>query len=118
MYPWGNDRDPKRANVLDNPDRKAPDLMAADSLPEGASAGQWTERTWVPMIRETHLLRLRIARMRERKMTLPTSDEPWYTISGGAYDTKLADSLLWETGSVPARYKAFNIGFRCVKDVK
>jgi glycosyltransferase involved in cell wall biosynthesis len=26
------------------------------------SAGQWTERAWVPMIRETHLLRLRIAR--------------------------------------------------------
>jgi len=25
-------------------------------------AGQWTERAWVPMIRKTHLLRLRIAR--------------------------------------------------------
>ena len=25
-------------------------------------AGQWTERAWAPMIRETHLLRLRIAR--------------------------------------------------------
>jgi serine/threonine-protein kinase len=121
LYPWGNDRDPKRANVLDNPDRKAPDLMAADSLPEGASPYQALNtvgNVW-EFTDEFRAPNEATIKAFARLMTPPpTADEPWYTISGGAYDTKLADSLLWETGSVPARYKAFNIGFRCVKDVK
>jgi len=121
LFPWGNDRDPKRANVLDNPDRKTPDLMAADSLPEGASPYQALNtvgNVWefTDEFREPTDATIKAF---ARLMTPPpTADEPWYTISGGAYDTKLADSLLWEAGSVPARYKAFNIGFRCVKDVK
>jgi serine/threonine-protein kinase len=120
-YPWGNDPDPKRANVLDNPGRKTPDLMAADSFPEGASpygvlntVGNVWEFT--DEFREPSEATIKaFARLMKPP---PTADEPWYTISGGSYDTKLAHNLLWQTGSVPARYKAFNIGFRCVKDVK
>ena len=121
VYPWGNERDPRRANVLDNPDRKTPDLMPVDSFPEGASpnhvlnmAGnvwEFTDELRTPS--EAALKSF------ARLMTPPpTAGEPWYTYRGGAYDTKLTDNVLWETGSVPARYKAFNIGFRCVRDVK
>ncbi|MGO9097484.1 MAG: bifunctional serine/threonine-protein kinase/formylglycine-generating enzyme family protein [Bryobacteraceae bacterium] len=121
LYPWGNEQDPKRANVLDNPDRKTPDLMAADSLPEGASpylALNTVGNVWefTDEFREPTDATIKAF---ARLMTPPpTADEPWYTISGGAYDTKLSGNLLWEASSVPARYKAFNIGFRCVKDVK
>jgi len=47
----------------------------------------------------------------------PGADEPWYTIRGqGFNDKELADSAIWDSGTVPARFKGPNIGFRCVKD--
>jgi formylglycine-generating enzyme required for sulfatase activity/tRNA A-37 threonylcarbamoyl transferase component Bud32 len=121
LYPWGNNRDPKRANVLDNPDRKVPDLMPVDSFPDGASS--WRALNLVGNVWEfTDELRTpNEATLKSFARLLtppPTAAEPWYTIRGGAYDSKLSDGILWETGSVPARYKAFNIGFRCVKDAK
>jgi serine/threonine-protein kinase len=121
VFPWGNNRDPKRANVLDNPDRKSPDLMPVDSFPDGA--GPWGALNMVGNVWEfTDELRTpseAAVKSFVRLMTPPpAASEPWYTIRGSAYDTKLADNVLWEAASVPARYKAFNIGFRCVKDVK
>ncbi|MGA2328092.1 MAG: bifunctional serine/threonine-protein kinase/formylglycine-generating enzyme family protein [Bryobacteraceae bacterium] len=121
LYPWGNNAEPARANVLDNPDRKSPDLMSVDSFPEGASpyhvlnmvgnVWEFTDELRTP----TEATLKMFARLMNPP---PTAGEPWYTIRGGAYDAKLSGSVLWEAGSVPARYKAFNIGFRCVKDAK
>ena len=48
----------------------------------------------------------------------PTSDEPWYMIRGGGFDTPLTDSLLWDSTTVPARWKSPNLGFRCAKDAR
>ena len=56
--------------------------------------------------------------MRQRKMTpLPTADEPWYIIRGGAFNDKdLIPGMVWDYTTVPSRWKNFNIGFRCAKD--
>jgi len=45
----------------------------------------------------------------------PTATEPWYTIRGGSYEEPLADNVLWDFTTVPARYRNLNIGFRCAK---
>jgi formylglycine-generating enzyme required for sulfatase activity len=121
LYPWGNGRDLRRANVLDNPDRRTPDLTPVDSFPDGASpyhALNMVGNVW-EFTDELRTPNDATLRSFARLMTpAPTASEPWYTIRGGAYDVKLTDNLLWDTGLVPARYKAFNIGFRCVKDPK
>ena len=48
----------------------------------------------------------------------PTASEPWYGIRGGAYDLPLLETGLWDSGTVPARHRAFNIGFRCARDAR
>ena len=48
----------------------------------------------------------------------PSADEPWYAIRGGAFNGPLFDAVIWDAGAVPARWKAPNIGFRCVKDAR
>ena len=48
----------------------------------------------------------------------PTRNEPWYAIRGGSNkeDMDLPDEILWDTTTVPSRWKSTNLGFRCVKD--
>jgi hypothetical protein len=47
----------------------------------------------------------------------PGPAEPWYTIRGLSYnETELVDGALYDSTTVPARWTAGNIGFRCVKD--
>jgi hypothetical protein len=54
----------------------------------------------------------------------PGADEPWYSIRGYSFleefkeeeQKKKFDDVLWDSSTVPARWKHPNIGFRCVKD--
>ncbi len=45
-----------------------------------------------------------------------TKDEPWCVIRGGSYQEPLTE--MYEFGDVPERFKAGDVGFRCVRDVK
>jgi len=45
-----------------------------------------------------------------------TKDEPWCVIRGGSYREPLTE--MYEFGEVPERFKAGDVGFRCVRDVK
>ncbi len=45
----------------------------------------------------------------------PSASEPWCTIHGGAFDRPLAQGVAYEWTSVPARFAAPDIGFRCAK---
>jgi hypothetical protein len=121
VFPWGSQQDPRRANVLDNPDRKTPDLESVDSFPQGASpygALNMVGNVW-EFIDDMRTPGEETLKAFSRLLSPPPNAfEPWYAIRGGAYDTKLTDSVLWDIGVVPARYRAFNIGFRCVKDTR
>jgi formylglycine-generating enzyme required for sulfatase activity/tRNA A-37 threonylcarbamoyl transferase component Bud32 len=120
-YPWGDARDPSRANVRNNPKLRQPGLQPANSMPQGASpyhvlnmAGNvWEyvdERGWPsPATLEAFANLLKPP---------PTAEEQWCGIRGGAYDLPLLNAGLWDSNIVPARYRAFDIGFRCVKDAK
>jgi hypothetical protein len=46
----------------------------------------------------------------------PALNEPWYSIKGGSFARPLQAALPWEWSSVPARFTAPDIGFRCAKD--
>ena len=48
----------------------------------------------------------------------PNADEPWYTIRGQSFGAteKLDPAVLFDSTTVPARWRDANIGFRCVKD--
>jgi hypothetical protein len=45
----------------------------------------------------------------------PSATEQWYTIRGGAFDRPLVQGVVYEWTSVPARFAAPDIGFRCAK---
>ena len=48
----------------------------------------------------------------------PTATEPWYAMRGGSFNTPLADNLVWDSASVPARFHAADVGFRCARDAR
>jgi len=117
-FPWGDQPDRTRAAV------GLPAPVPAKAFENGASpygALQMVGNVFELVEQARTPSELALARfadiMRERKMTLPTSDEPWYTIRGGGYtDKELDPSMVWDSTTVPARWRDFNIGFRCAKD--
>jgi eukaryotic-like serine/threonine-protein kinase len=112
-YPWGNDRDPSRANV------GAKSLRPATGFPNGASpsgALQMLGNAWELVEQLAQPSQQALENFRIALKPPPTSDEPWYMIRGGGFDTPLTDSLLWDSTTVPARWKSPNLGFRCAKD--
>jgi formylglycine-generating enzyme required for sulfatase activity len=49
----------------------------------------------------------------------PTAAEPWYWTRGEAFDYgKLDDHAVWDGALAPARWRAADLGFRCVRDVQ
>jgi len=120
-YPWGNAHDPSLANVKDNPASNTGSLMAVGAFKQGASPYgvlQMAGNAWEfvdELITPSNGAMQAFAAI----MTPPpAADEPWYTIRGGAYDVPLVENAAFEWSAVPARFRASNIGFRCVKDVK
>ncbi len=121
LYPWGNERNTQLANTADYPGRSAPDLMPVNSLAGGKSpfhplnmvGNAWEFVDWLQTPSAGAL-----KAFSQLLKPPPAANEPWYTIRGGAYNTSLADNILWDSGTVPARFHAANIGFRCAKDAK
>jgi serine/threonine-protein kinase len=120
-YPWGNTKDPSVANVLDNPSLTSHVLMPADAFRQGASPYgvlQMAGNVWEfvdELVTPSAGALQTFARLLSPP---PTADEPWYTIRGGAYDIPLVENAAFEWSAVPARFRAPNIGFRCVKDAR
>ncbi len=119
MYPWGNEHDPSRAVVADNPEEKPTGPARVDSHVEGAStfgvlnlAGNVWEFVNDPRTPSTEAL----AHFQRVVDPPPTLTEPWYTIRGGGFNAPLAKNVNVEFASVPARLADPSIGFRCVKD--
>jgi formylglycine-generating enzyme required for sulfatase activity len=47
----------------------------------------------------------------------PSKNEPWYMIRGQSWGEPLMPAVIWDSTVAPGRWKAPNLGFRCVKDV-
>ncbi|HPT29319.1 MAG TPA: SUMF1/EgtB/PvdO family nonheme iron enzyme, partial [Bryobacteraceae bacterium] len=117
-YPWGTAADASKANVAENATFGGKSLAAADSMPEGASPFgalhltgnvlEWVDETRAPSARA-------VEAFSKLLNPPPTSTEPWYIIKGGSFDRPLAHGVLHEWITVPARFTAPNIGFRCIQ---
>jgi serine/threonine-protein kinase len=119
IYPWGDQEDPTRANVADNPGRTEPGLVPADSMPETASPyGPLHMAGNVLEYARTEITPSAAAVEHFGKILSPPPaiNEPWYGVKGGAFNTPLKAAVPWEWSPVPARFAAPNIGFRCAMD--
>jgi serine/threonine-protein kinase len=118
-FPWGDQPDRTRAAV------GLSAIVPAKAFENGASpygALQMVGNVWELVEQARPPSQEALANftniMSKRKMTpLPTADEPWYAIRGGSFEDKdLIPDLVWDSTTVPARWKDLNIGFRCAKD--
>ena len=115
-YPWGDQLEPRFANVLDNPTLTKHEMMNVNAFPRGASpygalnmcgnVWEWVDGDEKPT--PDNLLKMQ--KSLDKTLTL---DEPFYRIRGGYY--YLPASLLSETATFPARLATQRIGFRCAK---
>ena len=115
LYPWGNEKDLSRANVAGE------HLVPVNDFAAGASpfgALQMVGNVWELVFELTTPSANAVEYFRSRLAPPPSSEEPWYAIRGGAFNGPLFDAVIWDAGAVPARWKAPNIGFRCVKDAR
>ncbi len=117
LFPWGNNQDPSLANVSDNPslgDKRG--LMPARSFVPHRGAYQMVGNAWEMVEGEVKPSVEAVAFYRSLLNPAPTADEPWITIRGGSFNFRLAPGIVYDSSSVPERYTAKDIGFRCVKD--
>ena len=112
-FPWGNQNDPARANV------GTQEPQPVDSHAEGASpygALQMVGNVWELIEKKTKPSEENLENFRIKLKPPPRANEPWYEIRGESFDDPLAQNVIWDSTTVPARWAAANIGFRCAKD--
>ncbi len=112
-YPWGNNGDSKRANI--GTDALAP----AMSFGVGASpcgALQMVGNVWEFVEQLSTPGPKALDHFTKHMKPPPEMDEPWYMIRGGSFRDQLTDNIVWDSSTTPARWRAANIGFRCVKE--
>lgn len=112
-FPWGNQNDPARANVGTGKPQPV-NAHAEDASPYGAL--QMVGNVWELIEKLSQPSEEAMENMRIKLTPAPRADEPWYQIRGQSYDDPLAQNVIWESTTVPARWTAPNIGFRCAKD--
>ena len=111
-YPWGNDADPARANVATTGPMAVTAFAAAESpfrtINMTGNVWEFTDDLKTP---SAQAVRSFAAILKPP----PTATEPWYTIHGGSFKRPLTDGVVYEWTSIPARFSAADIGFRCAK---
>lgn len=120
LFPWGDEKDPTFANVLDNATLAKHEIMTAGSFLQGASpygALNMVGNVW-EFVDETVTPDPANAQYFATKLNPPPEpQESWYSIRGGSFASKLAGyGGAWDESAVPVRYGDAKIGFRCVKD--
>lgn len=114
LFPWGSQREPARANV------NSPAPAPVNGFAGGASvfgAVQMVGNAWEFVDQLSNPGPNALGYFSKMLTPPPGPAEPWYTIRGLSYTEKeLADGALYDFTTVPARWSAVNIGFRCVKD--
>ncbi|MGA3239512.1 MAG: bifunctional serine/threonine-protein kinase/formylglycine-generating enzyme family protein [Bryobacteraceae bacterium] len=114
-FPWGNQNDPARANVGTHKQQPV-NAYADGASPYGVlqmvgNVWELIEKRMAPSDEAMENFRIKLD-------PAPRADEPWYQIRGESYDDPLAQNVIWDSTTVPARWKEPNIGFRCAKDAQ
>ena len=118
MFPWGNQVEAVRANVKDNPDDSWQHLVSAAAYRTGRSpdaiaqlAGNAREFTADVAAPSTEALAA------YGKLLNPplVVGEVFQVVKGGSFKNRLAETVAYAQESVPARFAADDLGFRCAK---
>jgi eukaryotic-like serine/threonine-protein kinase len=113
LFPWGDQKDPAKANVSDNP-AATHQLMPVRSFagPPFNMIGNVWEIVDGPVTPSATAIA-----MFSTVMTPPaTAQEPWITMRGGSFDRALEAGFAYDAVSIPERFSGRNVGFRCAKD--
>jgi eukaryotic-like serine/threonine-protein kinase len=114
-YPWGNDADATRANVAGNGPMPVTSFATAESpfrtINMTGNVWEFADDLKTPSAQAVHTFAAILK-------PPPTATEPWYVIRGGSYKRPLADGVVYEWTSIPARFSAGDIGFRCAKNAE
>jgi len=115
LYPWGNTPDTSKANV--NTKR----LRSVTDLPEGASPYgvlNMVGNVWELLNEQTTPSQDATDYFRSILDPPLKDDEHWYMIRGISCQRTLSPNVLWDSASIPSRWKDVDIGFRCAMDAK
>jgi formylglycine-generating enzyme required for sulfatase activity len=115
LFPWGNQHDASFANVGSKAARPVTDF-ANGASPYGAL--NMVGNVWELVEQESKPSPAALENFRIQMNPPPRADEPWYMVRGMAFDVPLADGAIWDFTTIPARWTAPDIGFRCAKDAK
>jgi len=113
LFPWGDQKDTSKANVSDNP-AASHALMPVRSMTGPlfniiGNAWEMVDGTVTPSATAVAMF--------AAVMNPPaTAQEPWITMRGGAFDRALEPSFAYDAVSIPERFSARNVGFRCAKN--
>jgi formylglycine-generating enzyme required for sulfatase activity len=119
LFPWGDEVDPARANVKDNPKPdNAGALAPATAFQLGASpfgplnlvgnAWEFVNERAEPTPEEFDSFRKAVPNLSKQSR--------WVKIRGGSFGENLDPTVGWNSASVPADLRNHLIGFRCVRD--
>jgi len=113
LFPWGDRKDTSKANVSDNP------AASHELMPVRSFAGplfNMIGNAW-EIVDGTVTPSATAVAMFAAVMNPPaTAQEPWITMRGGAFDRALEPSFAYDAVSIPERFSARNVGFRCAKN--
>jgi len=115
LYPWGDVADPALANVADNPMFRVHALMPVRSF-RGYPAYQMVGNVWEMVEGPVTPSPEDLASFASLLRPVPTAKEPWIAVRGGSYREPLTPDIVWDSRSIPERFFAADIGFRCAKD--
>ena len=119
LFPWGDNKDPEKANVNDNPTRPKQEIMRADSFQQWKSpcgALNMVGNVW-EFIDEEIEPEADIKKTWAKKLNPPPRPQDhWYKIRGESFKEDIREDVTWDDSAVPLRGKSTNIGFRCVMD--
>ncbi|MGA2269567.1 MAG: bifunctional serine/threonine-protein kinase/formylglycine-generating enzyme family protein [Bryobacteraceae bacterium] len=117
-YPWGNDADPSRANVADTKPAGPMPVSAFAAAESPFRTLNMTGNVW-EFVDDLKTPSAQAVRSFAAILKPPpTATEPWYVIRGGSFTRPLADGVVYEWTSIPARFSAPDIGFRCAKNAE
>ena len=116
MFPWGNDRDPARANVGHEACRPDADCAGGAEPFTAAANGRQRVGTGRPIL----ILRTDTCWSIRKVLTPQTPEDERGTLRGRGLQLirSVPNEVSGTSTPLPARWKHPNIGFRCVKDAQ
>jgi eukaryotic-like serine/threonine-protein kinase len=118
-FPWGEEADASRANLRDNSQLARHSLMPVRSFASFGSpfqALQMVGNVWEFIDEAVVPSPGVVERFAVTLKPPPAQNEKWFMIRGESYSEPLAKEVLYDSSTIPERWKDPTAGFRCVKD--